>query len=167
MAQSRKQQLIKAASEGQAPPKEAEKPANELDTAAAQQTILNPEKFELTLADGLVLELPKEITVGDLIGKNKVMNAIRYFYFLMRSELQKVRGSEEIDPNDPLFVGILFKDSIQNAFEELLAIATKKNASIFKGKLDDKATMEAFRWVIHMMTGGGSNNSDGEADPKR
>lgn len=163
MAQSRKQQLIKAASEGQAPPKVAEKPENELETAEKQQQILNPDKFELTLADGVKIELAKDITVGDLIGKNKTLNAIRFFYFLMRSEIQKIRGLDNVDANDPLFVGILFKPSIQNAIEELLAVATKKALSVFEGKLDDTATLEAFRWVIHMMTVSTSGNGEPEA----
>ena len=160
---ARKQDYIQSKATGE-PLAPVESELDELEQAHVQEEILNPVTVELTLSNGEVLYLPTELSLKDIF-RTKILNSLRYFYLLMQSELKHVR-SGEIDSDDPLVVGILFKPSIQNAMEEMLVAVLKKPLSHFEGQLDENGTLQVFTWVMKTLT---ANQSKGkvEQDPKK
>ena len=147
---ARKQDYIQSKATGEPLPP-APEVVPEMEQAEVQEAILNPEKFMLHLNDNTAVELPYVITLGDLLNRNRTLSGIRFFAYLLRSEIKKIRGTDELDINDPLFVGILYKPSMQIAMEELLSTATKKPIHAFEGKLDELGTLDCFRWVMEML----------------
>jgi len=163
MARSTKAQMIQARAEGKPLPKnEPEEELHELEKQEVQDDILEPTSAEIWFGDE-ALYLPYEFTLKDIY-RNKILNTVRYFYLLMQSELKNIRGAQALAPSDPLMAGILFKPSIQNAMAEMLAIVTKRPIEFFEAHLDDKSTVDVFRWLVKVLTK--PSSSSGEPNAK-
>jgi len=159
---SRKAAYINEVATGERTVEEKPVELHELDKTDVQDDILQPTSATVTLLNGEEIELPLEFSIKDIY-KNKVMNSVGYVYFLLRSEIKNVRGEKEIQGSDPLITAILFKNSVQEAFYDMLGTVTKKPPAYFDGQLDGPATQAVFSWVLKILTGPKSN---GEPQPK-
>jgi hypothetical protein len=162
----RKLDMINASSEGKPVNLKRDNIEHELDSVDSQLKTLEPDTVTVPLIDGTKVELPVELTLEDIF-KNKVMNSVRFFYFLMQSVIKDIKGEKPMSPNDPLFFGILFEESVQEAMAKLVATVTRRNAADFSGKFGPEGAVEVFKWVLKMITGKTKPSNEEPQDPKQ
>lgn len=161
----RKLDMIRAAAEGKPLNVKSDSLEHELDGVEVQMKTLQPESISVPLIDETSVELPSELSLADILGKNKVLNSVRYFYFLLQSTIKGIRGDKALAANDPLFFGILFEESIQEAMTKMLGAVLKKPAEFFDGKLGPEGSIAVFQWVLKILTEN-TSKSNGESNPK-
>jgi len=129
------------------PKPQAEVPVEE--TFQHQQEVLSEDKpkWKIELADGNFIELPNELTVGDIL-KRRIFQAITSTVTLVHMWANKFAGKNEPMPDIRAIINALTNPIVQEEIESLVVRVTGVSLSSIEANISVNGAIEIYKWMI-------------------